>query len=172
MTRVIVMGVSGCGKTTFGEALATRLATPFVEGDQLHPAENVAKMSAGIPLTDADRWPWLDLVGAALRTGPDSVGSCSALRRIYRDRLRSAVGPSLRFVCLMLPRAALERRMSERQGHFMPPGLLASQLATFEPPVAESDVLIVGGTLPVAQGVERAIEWLGADRGDDRVRVR
>ena len=169
MIRVIVMGVSGCGKTTFGEALAVRLAAPFVEGDRLPPAQNVAKMSAGVPLTDADRWPWLDLVGSALQAESNIVGSCSALKRIYRHRLRSAVGPSLRFVCLMLPRAALARRMSERQGHFMPPGLLASQLATFEPPVAENDVLIVGGTLPVAQGVERAIEWLGADRGVDRV---
>lgn len=169
MTRIIVMGVSGCGKTTFGEALASRLATPFVEGDRLHPAENVAKMSAGVPLTDADRWPWLDLVGAALRAGPDIVGSCSALKQIYRDRLRSAVGPSLRFVCLKLARAELERRMSARQGHFMPTTLLDSQLATFELPMAESDVLILDGTKTVALGIERAIEWLGADRREVRI---
>ena len=126
-------------------------------------------MSAGTPLTDEDRWPWLHLVGAAMRQESQIVGSCSALKRVYRDCLRSAAGPSLRFVCLVLPRAELERRMSARRGHFMPPALLDSQLAAFEPPVAENDVLIVDGTLPVAEGVARSIEWLGADRREDRV---
>jgi gluconokinase len=168
MIRVIVMGVSGCGKTTFGEELADRLGQPFVEGDRLHPQANVAKMSAGIPLTDEDRWPWLDLVGTALAAKGDAVGSCSALRRVYRDRLRRAAGPALRFVCLMLPRDELERRMRERSGHFMPPALLDSQLATFEPPLEESDVLIVDGTLPVSQGVEQAKDWLRAGFAEDR----
>lgn len=168
MTRVIVMGVSGCGKTTFGQALAERLGAPFVEGDRLHPAPNVAKMSAGTPLTDEDRWPWLDLVGEALWAHRDAVGSCSALRRIYRDRLRDAAGGELRFVCLMLPRAELEKRMRTRSGHFMPPALLDSQLATFEPPIGEDDVLVVDGTLPVGQGVEQALDWLRAGFGEDR----
>lgn len=168
MGPVVVMGVSGSGKTTFGEALAARLAVAFVEGDRLHPAANVERMSAGIPLTDADRWPWLALVGAALVAQGSAVGSCSALKRIYRERLREAAGPGLRFVCLMLPRAALEHRMRERRGHFMPPALLDSQLATFEPPIEEDDVFIVDGTLPVTLGVERAMDWLNARRGEDR----
>lgn len=167
--RVIIMGVSGCGKTTFGEALAARLEAPFVEGDRLHPAANVAKMSAGTPLTDEDRWPWLDVVGAALAAPGSTVGSCSALRRVYRDRLRAAAGPALHFICLMLPRSELEVRMHERRGHFMPAALLDSQLATFEPPTpAEGDVLVVDGTLPVAQGVEQAMNWLNARFGEDR----
>lgn len=160
MARVIVMGVSGCGKTTFGEALAVRLGAPFVEGDRLHPAENVRKMSTGIPLDDDDRWPWLAQVAAALAAEERSVGSCSALKRAYRDRLREGVGSSLRFVCLMLPRAELERRMTSRQGHFMPAGLLDSQLAAFETPVAEADVLIVDGTAPLGLSLEQAAAWL------------
>lgn len=157
------MGVSGCGKTTFGEALAGRLNLPFIEGDRLHPAANVAKMSAGTPLTDDDRWPWLDQVGVALAARGSAVASCSALRRAYRDRLRGAAGPALRFICLVLPRAELELRMRERRGHFMPPALLDSQLATFEPPTTgEDDVLVVDGTLPVAQGIEQAMHWLNA----------
>ena len=163
------MGVSGCGKTTFGAALAARLDAPFIEGDRLHPAANVERMSAGVPLTDEDRWPWLDLVGAALAGPGSAVGSCSALRRVYRDRLRAAAGPDLRFICLMLPRAELELRMRERRGHFMPPALLDSQLATFEPPFGEDGILILDGTLPVARGVEQAFDWLRAGFEEDRV---
>lgn len=158
--HVIVMGVSGCGKTTFGEALAARLDTPFIEGDRLHPSSNLRKMSVGIPLEDSDRWPWLDDVATTLAGEMQSVGSCSALKRVYRDRLRQGVGPSLRFVCLMLPRAELERRMTTRQGHFMPPGLLDSQLAAFETPAAETDVLLLDGTAPLALGIEQTVAWL------------
>lgn len=168
MSRVIVMGVSGCGKTTFGEALAARLDAPFVEGDRLHPAENVRKMSAGIPLDDSDRWPWLAQVAAALAAEGRSVGSCSALKRAYRDSLRHGVGSSLRFVCLVLPRPELERRMASRQGHFMPAGLLDSQLAAFETPAAEEDVLIVDGTAPLKLSIEHVAAWLQQDHWEKR----
>ncbi|MFC8044746.1 gluconokinase [Nocardia sp. NPDC057353] len=125
------MGVSGSGKTTVGELLAARLGVPFTEGDELHPAANVATMRAGTPLTDADRWPWLDIAGARL-AAVGGVLSCSALARRYRDRLRALV-PGVCFAHLDVPRAELERRLAARRGHFMPASLLASQLAALEP---------------------------------------
>src|ERR1700753_2802445 len=101
---VVVMGVSGSGKSLIGTQLAERLRVPFIEGDRLHPPANVAKMSAGMPLTDDDRWPWLDRVGREVATAAKDAGgaiaACSALKRIYRDRLRSIAGPQLRFVFL------------------------------------------------------------------------
>ncbi len=160
MGPVIVMGVSGSGKTTLGTALAKRLGVEFIEGDSLHPPENIAKMSAGTPLTDADRWPWLANIAKVLGANPGSVGSCSALKRAYRDRLRNGIGSGLRFVYLMVSRPELERRMAERRGHFMPPGLLDSQLAALEPPVGEADVLIIDGTAPPEENAERATQWL------------
>lgn len=127
------MGVSGSGKSTLGERLAVRLGVPFLEGDDLHPAANVAAMAAGRALTDDDRWPWLatlrDWAGAQ-HTG--CVLSCSALRRAYRDVLREA-GDDVVFVHVDAPALLLAERMAARQGHFMPPALLASQLATLEP---------------------------------------
>lgn len=168
MFHLIVMGVSGCGKTTFGEALAARLDAPFVEGDRLHPVENVRKMSAGIPLDDSDRWPWLALVAAALAAEERSVGSCSALKRAYRNRLRDGVGSSLRFICLALPRSELERRMTSRQGHFMPAGLLDSQLAAFETPVTEKDALIVDGMAPPELSIEQVAAWLQQNHLEER----
>ena len=157
---VIVMGVSGSGKTTLGTALAKRLGVEFIEGDSLHPAGNVAKMSAGTPLTDEDRWPWLANIARAMTATPGAVGSCSALKRVYRDRLRAGIGPDLRFVCLAVSRSELERRMAERRGHFMPPGLLDSQLATLEPPTHEPDALILDGTAPPDTNVEQVLERL------------
>lgn len=160
---VIVMGVSGSGKTTLGTALSKHLGIEFVEGDSLHPAENIAKMSAGTPLTDEDRWPWLANIARAVSAEPDSVVSCSALKRIYRDRLREGIGPDLRFVCLMVSRAELERRMAARRGHFMPPGLLDSQLAALEPPLAETDALVLDGTAPPDSNAARVVAWLKTD---------
>lgn len=158
--QVIVMGVSGCGKSTLGAALARTWDVPFIEGDALHAPESVAKMAAGIALDDADRWPWLDRIGTALdEAGTGGVASCSALRRIYRDRLRRAVGPHLRFVMLDLPRDVLERRMTERPGHYMPPALLDSQLRTLERPTDEADVLIVDGTAPIEDMVALVRTW-------------
>ena len=145
------MGVSGSGKTTAGEALAAALGVPFEDGDALHPAANVAKMAAGIPLDDADRAPWLDAIGAVLAAGPVVV-ACSALKRAYRDRLRVAA-PDLELVYLEVDRATLLDRMTHRT-HFMPPTLLDSQLATLEPPAAEEHALVMDGALPLVELVE------------------
>ncbi|MFJ8183911.1 gluconokinase [Streptomyces sp. NPDC096105] len=131
---LVVMGVAGTGKTTIGPLLAARLGVPYAEGDDFHPQSNIAKMSAGTPLTDDDRWPWLDAIGdwAQGRAGLGGVVSCSALKRSYRDRLRAAA-PGVVFVHLTGDRALVEDRMSQRQGHFMPTALLDSQFATLQP---------------------------------------
>ncbi|WP_425350915.1 gluconokinase [Rhizobium anhuiense] len=144
---IIVMGVSGCGKSSVGEKLAEALHLAFVEGDALHPAANVEKMSKGIPLTDEDRMPWLDLIGEDMQAPLDKsegiIVSCSALKRVYRDRLRAAVGGNLFFVYLEGSKALLTKRMGERKGHFMPVSLLESQLATLEVPTGEPGVVTV-----------------------------
>ncbi|MFD9035895.1 gluconokinase [Streptomyces sp. NPDC059567] len=131
---VVVMGVAGTGKTTIGPLVADALGVPYAEGDDFHPAANVAKMSAGIPLDDMDRGPWLDAIGewAHGREGHGGVVSSSALKRIYRDRLRAAA-PGVVFLHLTGDRELIERRMSERKGHFMPTALLDSQFAALQP---------------------------------------
>lgn len=130
----MIMGVAGCGKTSVGQALAQRLGGHFHDGDDLHPPANIAKMSAGHPLNDTDRAPWLDLVGDALRDAEDTILiGCSALKRIYRDRIRAAARAPVTFVHLSGSRAVIEARMSQRDGHFMPVSLLDSQFATLEP---------------------------------------
>ncbi|QEO10793.1 gluconokinase [Protaetiibacter larvae] len=135
------MGVSGSGKSTVGALLAEALGVPFVDGDALHPPENVAKMAAGIPLDDADRAPWLDAVGARL-ADPPVVIACSALRRAYRDRLRG-FAPELALVYLRGDRKLLARRLKSRRGHFMPASLLDSQLATLERPADDERALVL-----------------------------
>ncbi|MDQ1555513.1 MAG: gluconokinase [Actinomycetota bacterium] len=129
---LVVMGVSGSGKSTVGSELAQTLGRPFVDADDLHPASNKQKMAAGIPLTDDDRLPWLNAVGAALAEETSPVVACSALKRVYRDILRRAE-PAIAFVELDGSRELLEERMRARRGHFMPTSLLDSQLATLEP---------------------------------------
>ncbi|MFE5604083.1 gluconokinase [Streptomyces coelicoflavus] len=131
---VVVMGVAGTGKTTIGPLLAARLGVPYAEGDDFHPPANIAKMTAGTPLTDEDRWPWLDAIGgwAHGRAGLGGVVSSSALKRSYRDRLRAAA-PGVVFVHLTGSRELIEDRMSHREGHFMPTALLDSQFATLQP---------------------------------------
>lgn len=130
--RVVVMGVAGCGKSTVGSALACLLGVPFVDADALHPPANVARMGAGVPLTDADRAPWLAAVGAEIAGRADGVVvACSALRRRYRDTLRAAA-PGTVFVHLTGTRDVLAARLSARLDPFMPPTLLDSQLATLE----------------------------------------
>lgn len=133
----VVMGVSGCGKSLIGTALARALDIDFVEGDDYHSAENVQRMSSGIALTDDERAQWLRALAARLREAKDAgtglVMTCSALKRSYRDVLRAGAG-EVRFVFLRGPRALLAERISGRRGHFMPPSLLDSQLATLEEP--------------------------------------
>src|SRR5690349_19934606 len=132
-TGLIVMGVSGCGKSTVGGLLAERLGWPFRDGDSFHPPENVEKMRSGVPLTDEDRWPWLDAIAAWIderrRAGEHGIVACSALRRAYRVRLRAG-HDDVRFVFLDGDRALIEARLKARKGHYMPPSLLDSQLAT------------------------------------------
>ncbi|WP_409237286.1 gluconokinase [Streptomyces sp. PA5.6] len=159
---VVVMGVAGTGKTTIGPLLADRLGVPYAEGDDFHPPENIRKMSSGTPLTDDDRWPWLDAIGswAHGRAGLGGVVSSSALKRSYRDRLRAAA-PDVVFVHLTGDRALIEDRMSHRQGHFMPTALLDSQFATLEPLGVDEvgvDVDVAGSPDDIA---DRAVEALG-----------
>ncbi|MGN6741935.1 MAG: gluconokinase [Amnibacterium sp.] len=133
---IVVMGVSGSGKSTVGAGLAARVGGVFLDADDFHPAANVEKMSSGIPLNDADRAPWLDIVGSQMRRlqgeGRVVVMACSALKRKYRERIR-AEEPATFFLLLTGTREELERRMQARHGHFMPPSLLDSQLDTLEP---------------------------------------
>ena len=135
--RVVVMGVSGCGKSTVGRSLAQALQVPYLEGDDLHPPCNVQRMAAGVALTDEDRQGWLQTIAsrlqAATQGGVGLVVTCSALKRVYRDTLRAET-PGLQFVYLHGDKALLEQRMQQRQGHYMPPSLLQSQLQTLEPP--------------------------------------
>ncbi|MFD0040732.1 gluconokinase [Streptomyces anulatus] len=131
---IVVMGVAGTGKTTIGPLLAAALGVPYAEGDDFHPPANIAKMSAGTPLDDDDRWPWLDAIGtwAHGRAGLGGVVSSSALKRVYRDRLRDGA-PDALFLHLTGDRALIEERMADRKGHFMPTALLDSQFATLQP---------------------------------------
>ncbi len=158
------MGVSGSGKTTVGTAVAAQLGLPFIEGDRLHPATNIEKMSRGIALDDADRWPWLDAVAQALAASAaksnGAIAACSALKRSYRDHLRQGVGSNLRFIFLDVSRDELERRMSLREGHFMPATLLESQLATLERPANEAGTLTVDGGASPEEIVRVAVSWL------------
>ena len=151
MTILVVMGVSGSGKTTIAQGIAAALHLPFQEGDALHAPEAVAKMRGGTPLTDEDRAPWLDRVAAVIAgwraRGSGGVITCSALRRRYRDRIIGG-HDDVRLVYLFADRAVLADRLRARQGHYMPPALLDSQLATLEPPGADEHPIAVdvGGT--------------------------
>lgn len=156
------MGPSGSGKTVVGAVLATRLGLPFIDADDLHPDANVAKMSAGTPLTDDDRWPWLDIVAAALRDAEGgAVVACSALARRYRDRIRAGA-PDAVFVELEVSPEELARRMSTRE-HFMPSSLLASQLAALEPLADDERGVVVVNDRPPIEVADQAIERLRAE---------
>lgn len=157
---VVVMGVASCGKTSVGESLAAKLGARFVEGDKLHPKANVEKMSAGIPLTDDDRWPWLARVGESLRGHDGCIASCSALKRAYREHIIAKAGRSVAFVFLDGSRELLEQRIAARKGHFMPPSLLSSQLATLERPSADECAKAFQIDRPIDLIVAEASTWL------------
>lgn len=160
---IVVMGVTGCGKSTFGQALAAALGVTYLEGDALHPPANIARMSAGVALTDADRLPWLDVIAARLAAAPGSVAGCSALKRSYRDRLRAGAGGDLRFVHLKADRALIEARLGARKGHFMPPSLIDSQFATLEDPAGEPGVITIDIARPPKAALQDALRLLRAD---------
>ena len=154
--RIVVMGVSACGKSTVGLALADALGYGFQDGDDLHPAANKEKMSAGVALTDDDRWPWLADVGAALADADALVTACSALKRGYRDAIRGQA-PDAFFVHLHGSDAVLLERATGREGHFMPPSLLASQLATLEPLGDDEAGVVLDVADPVSALVDTAV---------------
>ena len=151
---IVVMGVSGSGKSTVGAALAQRLRVPFADADDFHPPANVAKMSSGEPLDDDDRYPWLEAIGEWLAAHPGGgVMSCSALKRKYRDQLREHCG-EIEFVHLYGPTEVIGKRQASRPGHFMPPSLLASQFKTLEP--LEPDER--GVTIDVDQNIDGIVD--------------
>lgn len=161
---IVVMGVSGSGKSVVGYALAQKISVGFIDADDLHPESNKEKMASGTPLTDEDRWPWLDKVGEAI-ANKDVVIACSALKKIYRDRIRSHA-PSATFILLQTPREELEERIrirQEQEGHFMPAALLDSQLDTLEPlaPAERGQAIANQGSL--ASVVEAAARLVGRE---------
>lgn len=162
--HLVVMGVSGSGKTTIGTALAARLHREFAEGDDFHPPQNVAKMARGEPLGDADREPWLkalaEWIAGHERAGRSTVLACSALARRYRDTLRAAAPRRVVFVHLAAPRDVLLERMRRRKGHFMPPDLLDSQLAALEPLGADEPGITLDASAPPQELVERVLAAL------------
>lgn len=163
---IVVMGVSGAGKTAVGECLARRLGWEFIEGDRLHPPANVAKMASGQPLDDADRAPWLAAIARAIDAtrgrGGHAVLACSALKKRYRDII---IGDraDVRLVYLKGSRARIAGRLKSRRGHFMPPSLLDSQFATLEPPAAGERPIVVAIAPPIADIVEQILAALQAD---------
>ena len=154
------MGVSGSGKSYLAERLARATGCPFAEGDDYHSEDNKAKMHAGIPLTDADRIPWLDALHNVMlnwhSSGQSGILTCSALKAAYRDRLTARL-PEARFIWIDPPRDVLADRMVHRPGHFMPPALLDSQLATLEPPTG---VLRLDGSEPIDKAIQMILEYL------------
>jgi carbohydrate kinase (thermoresistant glucokinase family) len=157
---IVVMGVSSSGKSTVGQALARRLHAPFLEGDKYHPEVNIEKMSAGIPLTDADRWPWLESLALAMHEAGDkkgvAVSACSALKRSYRDFMTEKAGEPILFVYLEGSKELIAARMRHRPHHFMPLSLLDSQFATLEPPATDENVLPV----PVDEAIQKSVDMV------------
>ena len=162
---VVVMGVSGSGKTTIGTLVAHELGVDFIDGDSLHPLENVQKMASGTPLEDEDRWPWLEAVGRTLHEHGERreglVVACSALKRAYRERIRSQA-PSALFLHLDGTLEVLTRRIEGRSGHFMPASLLRSQIEILEPLAQEEGGYVLDIDQPVAQMVDDAVTRLRA----------
>lgn len=159
--RILLMGVSGSGKSTIGPLLGQALGVPFADADAFHPPANIAKMARGEPLTDADRAPWLDAIGAWLAAQAGGIAGCSALKRAYRDRLR-ALAPGLRVLHLGGDAAMIAARQSARTDHFMPASLMASQFATLQPPSADEHAIILDIGAPPAALVATALAALAA----------
>jgi len=159
----IVMGVSGSGKSYLAAKLAEATGWTFAEGDDYHSAANKAKMSAGTPLTDEDRLPWLESLHNLMmgwhEAGKSGILTCSSLKNAYRERLTAGL-PEARFIWLDPPRAVLAERMAHRAGHFMPAALLDSQLATLEPPTGGAPTLRLDGTEPIEQEIRMFLDWL------------
>jgi len=166
-TSIVVMGVSGSGKTSAARELTRQLGWEYIEGDDLHPAANVAKMAAGTPLDDEDRWPWLrriaEVIGEHEAAGTDVVVTCSALKRVYRDLLREG-HPSVWFAHVDVDREVLAQRLTKRQGHYMPPSLLDSQLATLERLADDEPGDVIAGNAPLEQTVAELLADLRAER--------
>lgn len=167
---VVVMGVTGAGKSTLAVAIADRLDAAFIEADDLHSAEAKAQMAAGVPLTDEDRWPWLTKIAMRVRdegqTGPVVV-ACSALRRVHRDALIRDSGTDLVFVHVHGSDGELAARIGQRTGHFMPASMLASQLATLEHLAADEHGIVIPLTMPTEKAADAAFEFLRT-RGSNR----
>lgn len=163
---LLLMGVSGCGKTTTGRNLSKMLAWPYRDADEFHPPANVAKMRAGIALTDDDRWPWLDAIGGWIdercRDQAPAIVSCSALKRVYRERLLDG-RECVRLIYLQGRRELIAERLRGRKGHFMPAALLDSQFAALEEPGASEAALIVPVALSPKKVVQRIIVGFGLD---------
>jgi gluconokinase len=163
---VIVMGVSGSGKTTLARGLADRLGWQFLEGDELHPESNVAKMSAGLPLTDEDRAPWLARLGAWLdaraAAGESAVVTCSALKRSYREVLAGG-RPGVRFCHVQADPERIRRRVEDRRGHYMPGSLLPSQLQTLEPLAPDEPGFVVSADGEPEEVLAQALRRLGPE---------
>ena len=162
MHSIVIMGVSGCGKSSLGEAVAQATGLPLVEGDHHHSPANRDKMARGIALTDADRADWLATLADQLQARPDgAIVTCSALKRAYRDRLRQAA-PGLRFVFLEIGKVDAQARVSARASHFFSTSLVDNQFATLESPVGEAGVLRLDAMRPLAQLQTATTEWLAA----------
>ena len=159
MVSLVVMGVSGCGKSSVAAAVAEGLGLPLIEGDEFHSEANRTLMREGIPLTDAHRAEWLDRLGTELARRQGAVLTCSALKRRYRDRLRWAV-PMLRTVFIEIPLGQSLLRVASRPGHLFPPGLVASQFDALEPPSGEPGVLTVPALAPLHEQVDGVLRWL------------
>lgn len=172
-TAIVVMGVAGAGKSTVGARLAERLGAAFIEGDRFHLPASIDKMAAGIPLTDDDRWPWLEAVGREIARlaadGRPVVCACSALKRAYRDRLRGSAGLLLAFVYLDGTRDLIAGRMAARTGHFFAPSLLDSQFAALEPPGEDEGAITADLRLPVDEMVERIARELEQMKKDAKL---
>lgn len=159
--HVVVMGVTGCGKSTVAQALSKQLAARYLEGDDFHPPENKKKMSSGTPLTDEDRWPWLTELAGAMQTANDAsvtVVSCSALKKSYREFITQHAGSNVLFIFLRGERETLVERLGARQNHFMDANLLDSQLATLEPPDTTENAICVSIDNSVAHIVAQVMK--------------